>query len=180
MACSMSRRSATRPSLAASQAASRPLVPHHADQQDPLRHGGIGVDQAIRATCSHSPPPAMSFPTLLFESHDRGKILAAARPRASSSRGSVVFYSGFFTGHTSSLLIDPHRPSRVFLTDYYGTWKTNDVSSATLVVHPASWPRGSRAVLSPQSPSRGALLSGVADVDGFRHEDLVTRIPRPA
>ena len=133
-------------------------------------YGGISVDPSDPGHLLVAPASDV-FPTPLFESHDRG---ASWQPLAILRQAEVPWWpQRFFTGHTSSLLIDPHRPSRVFLTDYYGTWKTNDVYQV-----PSSWStlQAGHEEVEPfvlRSPPAGVpLLSGVADVDGFRHEDL--------
>lgn len=133
-------------------------------------YGGISVDPSDPAHLLVAPASDV-FPTPLFESHDRGTTW---QPLALLRQAEVPWWpQRFFTGHTSSLLIDPHRPSRVFLTDYYGTWKTDDVRQV-----PSVWStmQAGHEEVEPfvlRSPPAGApLLSGVADVDGFRHDDL--------
>ncbi len=116
-------------------------------------------------------PASDDFPTPVFRSTDGG----ASWKAISVQRKSEVPWwpDGFFTGHTSALVFDPHKPSRVFLTDYYGTWFTDDISA-----QPSQWrnlQRGHEEIepFALRSPPTGApLLSGNADVDGFRHEKL--------
>lgn len=133
-------------------------------------YGGISVDPSDPAHLLVAPASDV-FPTPLFESHDRG---ATWQPLALLRQAEVPWWpQRFFTGHTSSLRFDPHRPGRVFLTDYYGTWKTDDVQQV-----PSVWStmQAGHEEVEPfvlRSPPTGApLLSGVADVDGFRHDDL--------
>lgn len=116
-------------------------------------------------------PTTDDFPTPIFRSIDGGQTWAQVsfvrEPEA------PWWPARFWTGHTSSLAIDPRDPRRVYYTDYYGTWRTDDITAT-----PSRW----RALVRGheetepfvlRSPPVGApLLSGMADVDGFRHESL--------
>jgi xyloglucan-specific exo-beta-1,4-glucanase len=78
------------------------------------------------------------------------------------------------------LAIDPHHANRVWLTNGFGVLRTEDISA-----NPSDWSTPmanleelvTLVVKSPPVPGGAALLSGVADMAGFRHERL-TAIPR--
>jgi hypothetical protein len=79
----------------------------------------------------------------------------------------------WWSGATSSLTIDPHYPNRVWYTDFFGTWRTDDIS-----VNPSNWytyEQGHEEVVTftlKSTPTGASLLSGHADVDGMRHTSL--------
>lgn len=116
-------------------------------------------------------PISDDFPTPLFRSTDAGAHWTSLRYRRQPD---VPWWPArFFTGHTASLVIDPLRPRRVFYTDYYGVWRTDDISQT-----PSLWRTHQRgheeteAFVLRSPPAGPPLISGVADVDGFRHDDL--------
>jgi len=116
-------------------------------------------------------PASDSFPTPIFRSSNGGRSWSALNVQRQSQ---VPWWpQRFFSGHTSSLLIDPLSPRRVFLSDYYGVWFTDDITHS-----PSQWTsmESGHEEVEPfvlRSPPQGApLLSGVADVDGFRHHSL--------
>ncbi|OCT12186.1 hypothetical protein A8709_30540 [Paenibacillus pectinilyticus] len=83
--------------------------------------------------------------------------------------------SNWFSANTSTLTIDPHFPNRVWLTDFYGTWRTDDIT-----VSPSHWythEEGHEEVVTfalRSTPIGAPLLSGHADVDGMRHTSLTS------
>lgn len=79
----------------------------------------------------------------------------------------------FFSNHTSAIQFDPMEPNRVWLTDWFGIWRTENINT-----HPTVWTNYEKAheqtvVFTLASPPKGALLlSGIADIDGFYHRRL--------
>jgi hypothetical protein len=79
----------------------------------------------------------------------------------------------FWSAATSAIAIDPQRAGRVWYTDWFGTWRSDDISAS-----PSRWVTSERgheelvvfALLSP--PAGPPLFSGVADVSSFRHDEL--------
>lgn len=74
-----------------------------------------------------------------------------------------------------SVTFDPHYPNRVWVTDWYGVYRTPDITAAE--VSWTNYPRGHEEVVTvgamttlPQGDIK--LFSGVADVGGFDHESL--------
>ncbi|MGH7426673.1 MAG: WD40/YVTN/BNR-like repeat-containing protein [Candidatus Methylomirabilales bacterium] len=83
--------------------------------------------------------------------------------------------ANYWAASTSDLKIDPRFPGRVWHTDWYGIWRTDDVS-----VNPSIWTnyeRGHEEVVSSgtlASPPSGPVIlhTGAADVGGFDHVSL--------
>jgi xyloglucan-specific exo-beta-1,4-glucanase len=74
----------------------------------------------------------------------------------------------------ASLKIDPNNPKRVWYTDWYGVWITDDIT-----VSPSNWytkEKGHEEIVTHALRSvpsgQVSLFSGVADISGFRHESL--------
>lgn len=98
--------------------------------------------------------------------------------RLTSTSTQKVPWSTFaFAASTSSLLIDPSDPKRVWLGDWYAVWRTDDVTATT-----AAWtnyPKGHEEIVpfALTSPTSGApLFSASADVGTLRHSSL-TQFP---
>ena len=78
-----------------------------------------------------------------------------------------------------SLVLDPHHLNRAWLTNGFGVLRTDDITA-----NPSDWSACMAnleelvtfVVKSPPLSGGAPLLSGVADMDGFRHESL-TSIP---
>jgi photosystem II stability/assembly factor-like uncharacterized protein len=81
---------------------------------------------------------------------------------------------------TGGLAINPHQPKQVWLTTGFGVIRTDDIT-----IHPSNWCTYMNnleelvvfAIKSPPVPGGAYLLSGVADMDGFRHESI-SQIPQ--
>ncbi|WP_438433423.1 fibronectin type III domain-containing protein [Gorillibacterium sp. sgz500922] len=77
---------------------------------------------------------------------------------------------------TSSLVIDPFDSKKVWYTDWYNAWRTDDITAS-----PSTWvsyPKGHEEIVTVSnlaSPPSGSvkLFSGVADVGGFEHTSMV-------
>ncbi len=75
----------------------------------------------------------------------------------------------------SDIEFDPHVPDRVWMTNWYGTWRTDDVDDFS-----EPWTNFTKGheqtvpfdMISP--PDGPLLVSAMADVDGFYHEDFDT------
>jgi photosystem II stability/assembly factor-like uncharacterized protein len=84
----------------------------------------------------------------------------------------------YFGSATSAIEFDPKIPGRVWLTDWYGTWQTDNINPQRSVW--LNYEKGHEELVSFAlvSPPRGALLlSGVADVDGFYHNNGLNAYP---
>jgi photosystem II stability/assembly factor-like uncharacterized protein len=84
----------------------------------------------------------------------------------------------YFGSATSAIEFDPKIPGRVWLTDWYGTWQTDNINAQSSVWF--NYEKGHEELVSFAlvSPPRGALLlSGMADVDGFNHNNELDAYP---
>ncbi|MBE8991532.1 WD40/YVTN/BNR-like repeat-containing protein [Nostoc sp. LEGE 12450] len=84
----------------------------------------------------------------------------------------------YFTSAASAIEFDPKTPGRVWLTDWFGTWRTDNINAQSSVW--SNYEKGHEqlvtfALVSP--PSGSQLLSGVADVDGFNHSNRLDVYP---
>jgi hypothetical protein len=71
------------------------------------------------------------------------------------------------------MAFDPHHSERLWVTDWYGTWFTDDMGARSMTFRTLE--RGHEEIVSMtlSTPPAGAwLLSGIHDVDGFRHEAI--------
>lgn len=80
----------------------------------------------------------------------------------------------FWFARTSAILIDPFLPKRVWAADWYGIWRTDDITAGASVWTNYEVGHEEVVVHTLTSPTAGsaALFSGVADVSGFRHTML--------
>jgi hypothetical protein len=85
--------------------------------------------------------------------------------------------SFYWSASTASVTIDPFRPGRVWYTDWYGTWRTDDITAS-----PSTWTNYEKGheeavvVSNIASPPAGNVLlhSGVADNGGYDHTTLTS------
>jgi len=110
----------------------------------------------------------------LFRSRDAGATWAEKKTQ---TRSSVPWYSGGMKRiqYVAGLAFDPSVTGRVWLTDWYATYRTEDISADPVVL--TSHERGHEEVVvfALSCPPGGPpLLSGTADVDGFAHDALDT------
>ena len=81
--------------------------------------------------------------------------------------------SQYFPDHTAAIQFDPQHANRVWLTDWFGIWRTEDITAR--IPTWTDFVKGHEQVVlfSLVSPPEGLLLiSGVADVEGFHHSQL--------
>lgn len=111
----------------------------------------------------------------IFYSVDGGKTWQE-KTNSYKSIATITWWPNyFFNDHTSAIAFDPHYPQRVWLSDWFGVWRTDNFQAKRPTW--TSYPQGHEqlVVFSLLSPPKGAiLLSGVADVEGFYHRDLDT------
>lgn len=131
---------------------------------------GIAVDPADPAIVMAA-PISDDFPTPLFRSTSAGASWSALRYQR---KPDVPWWPArFFTGHTSSLVIDPTNAKRVLYSDYYGVWRTDDITQSPAVFATSESGHEETEAFVLRSPPIGpVLISGVADVDGFVHHAL--------
>jgi len=80
-----------------------------------------------------------------------------------------------FANHTSAVEFDPQVPNRAWLTDWFGIWRTDNITASTPTWTNYEKGHEQTVVFTLLSPPKGALLlSGIADIDGFYHSRLDT------
>ncbi|PWJ34970.1 carbohydrate-binding protein [Sediminitomix flava] len=79
---------------------------------------------------------------------------------------------GFYQAATAAIIFDPHKSGRVYSTDWYQVWRTENIWET-----PSHWYNDVKGheeivVLALCTPHEGvALFSGQGDVVGFRHDN---------
>lgn len=109
--------------------------------------------------------------TKIYHSLDGGKTWTLQQLSMNST---VSWWTDYMlsTPSVAAIEFDPHVAGKVWLTDWYGIWQTDNINN-----NPAVWTnyqKGHEEVVTFTlvSPPKGALLlSGVADVDGFYHNN---------
>lgn len=115
--------------------------------------------------------------TKIYHSLDGG---ATWREVKRSMNNTVPWWSDYMlsTPALSSIEFDPKVAGRVWLTDWYGIWRTDNISQ-----QPSVWTNYQKGheelvIFTLVAPPKGALLlSGVADVDGFYHNNGLNAYP---
>jgi hypothetical protein len=136
---------------------------------DPLRPGRLVV--AVR-----KPVPANP----VYYSADGGATWSGNRTPAASQESRVPWWpKTYFASAVSSVRFaaDPAHPDRVWFSDWYGVWRTEDIAGAA--THWQNFEHGHEEVVvhaltapPPMGGGEALMFSGVADVGGFRHASL--------
>jgi len=153
-----------------------PVPPATSDQT--FGYGAVAVDQenpqtVIVSTFCHWKPHDQ-----IFRSTNAGSTWQPLWRDNSKWDDSSAPYTKTRSPHwIGSLLIDPFDSGHILFTTGYGLWSSHNVNTAD-EQHPTEWIFDDRGLeetvpLALISPPTGAhLVSGVGDVDGFRHDDL--------
>ena len=108
----------------------------------------------------------------LFRSRDGGAIWTEKKTVTYSS---VPWYSGYMKQLPSvaGLAFDPCVPGRVWLTDWYAVYRTEDIDAGSVLLTNHERGHEELVIFTMACPPGGPpLLSGTADVDGFVHDTL--------
>ena len=109
----------------------------------------------------------------IFYSTNGGQTWQEKSARPQASRAVPWWKDRFFSDHTSAVIFDPHHPERIWLSDWFGVWRTDNFGDRQPTW--TNYPQGQEQLVtfSLLAPPKGAvLLSGVADVEGFYHHSL--------
>lgn len=109
--------------------------------------------------------------TKIYHSLDGGTTWTEQKRSMNST---VPWWSDYMlsTPSVAAIEFDPHVAGRVWFTDWFGIWRTENINN-----NPVAWTnyqKGHEEVVTFTlvSPPKGALLlSGMADVDGFYHNN---------
>jgi photosystem II stability/assembly factor-like uncharacterized protein len=152
-----------------------PLKPAKADQ--PFGYGAVVVDAQhpsviMAATFCHWKPLDE-----IFRSTNGGASWTPLLGKAGWDSSAAPYTRSRKPHWIGDLEIDPFNSDRVLFVTGYGIWCCTNATAAD-TGRPTAWVFSDRGLeetvpLALVSPADGAhLLSGVGDIDGFRHEDL--------
>jgi hypothetical protein len=109
------------------------------------------------------------FQSQIFRSEDGGGKWRIVQSNANFS--APWYPKEMWASAVASVSFDPHHTNRVWYTDWYNVWRTDDVTRS-----PSDWTTQTAGheetvVFTLATPPQGApLFSGMADIMGFRHE----------
>ncbi len=122
----------------------------------------------------------------IFRSHDGGAtwtgILQKADEEADWDHSAAPYTKTMRHHWMCDVEIDPFDSNHILFTTGYGIWVTHNATDAD-AGRPTRWSFEEQGLeetvpLALMSPPEGAhLVSGVGDIDGFRHEDLAVSPP---
>jgi len=137
------------------------------------RYVGISVDPTNPNIVMTAVQSGTNFPAPIYRSTNGGTSWSQI---SFIKHPDVPWWTGnWFAAAIASLTIDPVHPNRVWFTDFFGTWRTDDITA-----NPSHWytyEQGHEEVVTfalRSTPIGAPLLSGHADVDGMRHTSLNT------
>ncbi|MEO1378013.1 MAG: hypothetical protein AAFW70_27800, partial [Cyanobacteria bacterium J06635_10] len=114
--------------------------------------------------------------TEIFHSFNGGSKWNQQKRQANNT---VSWWSNYMKSNPSLAAIefDPWVASRVWLTDWYGIWRTENVNRNPVVW--TNYQQGHEEVVTFTlvSTHNGALISGLADVEGFYHDRGLNAFP---
>lgn len=115
--------------------------------------------------------------TKIYRSLDGG---ATWKEKKASLNNTVAWWDmpSMFASHISALEFDPKVAGRVWFTDWYGIWQSKDINASPVVWTNHEKGHEELVIFALASPPSGPLLlSGVADVDGFYHNNGLDTYP---
>ncbi len=140
-------------------------------------YGSVAVDPAhpdtvLVGTWNHWSPFDQ-----VFLSRDGGRTWLAPLEHARWDHSPAPYTRPMNHHWLADIKVDPFDPDHALFTTGFGIWATHDLSDADKRT-PTLWTFEDQGIeetvpLALVSPPSGAhLLSGLADIDGFRHDDL--------
>lgn len=146
------------------------------DDMQNFGYGAISVDaqhpsNIVVTTFAHWRPHDE-----VFYSTNGGRSWSALLQNAQWNYSNALYAARLTPHWMGSIVIDPFDSNRVLFTTGYGIWRCDNLMDAP--AKPSRWDFADidfeetvpQALISP--PEGAHLLSGLADIDGFRHDDL--------
>jgi hypothetical protein len=113
----------------------------------------------------------------IYRSRDGGATWTTLLDKATWDHAAAPYTSTMHHHWMSSIAIDPFEPNHMLFTTGFGIWATRNATDAS-AGRATRWSFDDQGLeetvpLALVSPSAGAhLVSGLGDIDGFRHDDL--------
>jgi photosystem II stability/assembly factor-like uncharacterized protein len=158
------------------------ITPERPSGERRFGYGSVAVDRihpdtVLAGTWNHYYPLDE-----IFRSTDAGRTWTALLDRAQWDHSAAPYTAGFTRHWLGDVEIDPLDSDHAIFTTGYGIWVTRDLRDSD-AGRPTRWSFEDQGIeetvptvlVSP--PSGPHLLSGLADVDGFRHDDLSVSPP---
>jgi xyloglucan-specific exo-beta-1,4-glucanase len=112
----------------------------------------------------------------IFQSNDGGSTWQQKTPTLNHQVS--WWYNWYFGSATAAVEFDPQVPGKAWLTDWYGVWQTQNIDANPTVW--TNYEKGHEQLVSfalAAPPQGSPLISGMADVDGFNHNNGLNAIP---
>jgi len=159
------------------------ITPERPGEGNPFGYGAVAVDPAhpdvvLAGTWNHKQP----FDEI-FRSTDAGSTWTPLLEKAQWNHSPAPYTKPMTHHWLADLAIDPFDSNHAIFPTGYGIWVTRNLGDADLR-RPTIWSFDDQGIeetvpLALISPPAGAhLLSGVGDIDGFRHDDLAVSPPQ--
>jgi len=159
------------------------ITPERPSPENRFGYGSVAVDPnhpdtVLAGTWSRRIP----FDEI-FRSTDGGSTWTALLEKAQWNHTPAPYTKSMTPHWLADLEIDPFDSNRAIFPTGYGIWETGNLTDAD-VRRPTIWSFDDQGIeetvpLALVSPPAGAhLLSGVGDIDGFRHDDLSVSPPQ--
>jgi photosystem II stability/assembly factor-like uncharacterized protein len=158
------------------------ITPEKPSPEDPFGYGSVAVDPQNPETVLAGTWNRRTPLDEIFRSTDGGRTWTTLLDKARWDHSSAPYTATLHHHWLADLEIDPFDPNHAVFPTGYGIWVTRDLRDADSG-RPTLWSFDDQGIeetvpLALVSPPAGAhLLSGVGDIDGFRHDDLSVSPP---
>jgi photosystem II stability/assembly factor-like uncharacterized protein len=146
------------------------------DGKQPFGYGAVAIDAQHPSNIAVTTFGHWHPHDEVFYSTNRGASWVALLQNAKYDHANAPYTEKFTPHWMGSITIDPFDSNRVLFTTGYGIWACDNLTEAG--AKPTRWEFADIGLeetvpLALISPPEGAhLISGLGDIDGFRHDDL--------